>query len=276
MRSWFHFLPICLLLALSGPAAAVPTEPLVLGAEDDWYPYTAYKDGRIQGMSADIVRAAFRAADTPVQLNPYPYSRCMKLALKGLIAGCFNTSPNPHILADYRLPRHPLFRAEIQLWARRDEARPVNAEQALSGRKVAVTLGYEYGDGFDRRHDLVRIPVRKDYYGFLMLQRGRVDYALAYRNTARQLFSEHPELEGQFQPVPRSTARSCTCRSRAATRRPSICSNASTSACSASSPAASTRRSSTAGARPPTLRPSPTTLTGAQHRKEPTWPSLPS
>ncbi|WP_228292653.1 substrate-binding periplasmic protein, partial [Pseudomonas aeruginosa] len=183
MRSWFHFLPICLLLALSGPAAAVPTEPLVLGAEDDWYPYTAYKDGRIQGMSADIVRAAFRAADTPVQLNPYPYSRCMKLALKGLIAGCFNTSPNPHILADYRLPRHPLFRAEIQLWARRDEARPVNAEQALSGRKVAVTLGYEYGDGFDRRHDLVRIPVRKDYYGFLMLQRGRVDYALAYRNT---------------------------------------------------------------------------------------------
>ncbi|WBH31051.1 hypothetical protein PALA2_05425 [Pseudomonas aeruginosa] len=107
MRSWFHFLPICLLLALSGPAAAVPTEPLVLGAEDDWYPYTAYKDGRIQGMSADIVRAAFRAADTPVQLNPYPYSRCMKLALKGLIAGCFNTSPNPHILADYRLPRHP-------------------------------------------------------------------------------------------------------------------------------------------------------------------------
>ncbi len=60
MRSWFHFLPICLLLALSGPAAAVPTEPLVLGAEDDWYPYTAYKDGRIQGMSADIVRAAFR------------------------------------------------------------------------------------------------------------------------------------------------------------------------------------------------------------------------
>ncbi|EBX2782402.1 ABC transporter permease [Salmonella enterica subsp. enterica serovar Hadar] len=174
---------------------------MVLGAEDDWYPYTAYKDGRIQGMSADIVRAAFRAADTPVQLNPYPYSRCMKLALKGLIAGCFNTSPNPHILADYRLPRHPLFRAEIQLWARRDEARPVNAEQALSGRKVAVTLGYEYGDGFDRRHDLVRIPVRKDYYGFLMLQRGRVDYALAYRNTARQLFSEHPELEGQFQPV---------------------------------------------------------------------------
>ena len=86
-------------------------------------------------------------------------------------------------------------------------------EQALSGRKVAVTLGYEYGDGFDRRHDLVRIPVRKDYYGFLMLQRGRVDYALAYRNTARQLFSEHPELEGQFQLVATVHRPSCTCRS---------------------------------------------------------------
>lgn len=77
----------------------------------------------------------------------------------------------------------------------------MNAEQALSGRKVVVALGYEYGDGPDRRYDLVRTPVRKDYYGPLMLQRGRVDYALAYRNTTRQLFSEHPELEGQFQPV---------------------------------------------------------------------------
>ncbi|VDL11323.1 hypothetical protein BANRA_05592 [Pseudomonas aeruginosa] len=122
MRSWFHFLPICLLLALSGPAAAVPTEPLVLGAEDDWYPYTAYKDGRIQGMSADIVRAAFRAADTPVQLNPYPYSRCMKLALKGLIAGCFNTSPNPHILADTVCPASVVPRGDPALGATRRSA----------------------------------------------------------------------------------------------------------------------------------------------------------
>lgn len=61
MRSWFQFLSACLLLAACGRAAAVPAEPLVLGAEDDWYPYTAYKNGRIQGMSADIVRAAFKA-----------------------------------------------------------------------------------------------------------------------------------------------------------------------------------------------------------------------
>ena len=44
-----------------------------IGAEDDWYPYTALRNDRIEGMSADIVRAAFSASDTSVELTPYPY-----------------------------------------------------------------------------------------------------------------------------------------------------------------------------------------------------------
>ena len=53
-------------------AAGVHAEPLQIGAEDDWYPFTAFRDGAVRGMSAEIVLAAFAAVDTPVELVPIP------------------------------------------------------------------------------------------------------------------------------------------------------------------------------------------------------------
>jgi polar amino acid transport system substrate-binding protein len=61
-----------------------------------------------------------------------------------------------------------------------------------------VTIGYEYGARLDNDQQVIRIPVRRDLSGFLMLQRGRVDFVAAYRGTAQALFREHPELQDQF------------------------------------------------------------------------------
>lgn len=179
----------------------VQAEPLIIGAEDDWYPYTALRDGEIQGMSVDIVKAAFAATGTDIQLESFPYSRCMQLALRGQIVACFNTSPDPKIAEAYNLPRHPLFSDSILLWARNERAQPLNSFDQLVGKTIAATNGYEYGAEFDNDKRLNRIMVRKDLNGFLMLQRARVDYMVAFRGTALQLFSEHPELRGQFIPV---------------------------------------------------------------------------
>ncbi|MEN0105135.1 MAG: transporter substrate-binding domain-containing protein [Pseudomonas sp.] len=189
-----------LLFAVLGMSCA-QAETIQIGAEDDWYPYTALRDGTIQGMSVDIVKAAFAASGTDVELESFPYSRCMQLALRGQIVACFNTSPNPKIAAEYLLPRHPLFSEFILLWARNDNARPISSLDQLVGKTVAVTNGYEYGAEFDNDTRLSRVLVRKDLNGFLMLQRKRVDYMLAFRGTALQLFEEHPELRGQFIPV---------------------------------------------------------------------------
>ncbi len=186
-------LALCLLLA---PAGAVE-----IGAEDDWYPFTAYRDGRIEGMSVDIVRAAFAASHTDIELRPYPYARCMELTRQGRLPACFNTSPDARIAEQFLLPEEPLFRGEILLWSRKDEAAPVNDLEQLSGRSVAVTLGYEYGQDFDSFTKLKRVEVRRDLSGFRMLERGRVDFTIAYRGTARALFREHPELAGHFTPV---------------------------------------------------------------------------
>lgn len=172
-----------------------------IGAENDWYPFTAYRDGKVEGLSVDIVRAAFAASDTHIELLPYPYSRCMELTRTGQLAGCFNTSPDARIAAAFKLPKEALFSDDILLWARSDQAKTVDSLDALAGRRVAVTIGYEYGSRFDGDPRPVRVPVRRDLNGFLMLQRGRVDYTVAFRATAQALFHERPELQGRFTPV---------------------------------------------------------------------------
>ncbi len=183
---------------VSGELAA---EPYLIGAEDDWYPYSALKDGQIKGMSVDIVKAAYAATATEIKLVSYPYARCMQMALKGKLVACFNTAPDARIAADYLLPSSALFSDDILLWSNADNAKPLDTLEQMSGKRVAVTIGYEYGSRFDTDQTIERVSVRKDLMGFLMLERKRVDYFVAYRGTAAQLFIEQPELAGKFAPV---------------------------------------------------------------------------
>ncbi|MBD9483076.1 ABC transporter substrate-binding protein [Pseudomonas sp. PDM14] len=194
---------LCLLLGLSSLSAwgEASSEEYRIGAEDDWYPFTAYRDGKVQGMSVDIVLAAFAASHTVVKLHPYPYARCMELARSGQLVACFNTSPDARIAAEYRLPQEPLFSDDILLWARKDNAQPLTDLDQLGRRKVAATIGYEYGHTFDSHPRVQRVAVRQDLNGFLMLQRKRVDFMAAFRGTSEALFRTQPQLAGQFVPV---------------------------------------------------------------------------
>ena len=51
-------------MSLLSPAGA--GERVVLVAEDDWYPYSAKRNGQSEGLSVDIVRAAFASAGVTV------------------------------------------------------------------------------------------------------------------------------------------------------------------------------------------------------------------
>ncbi|WP_437879500.1 substrate-binding periplasmic protein [Pseudomonas sp. LRF_L74] len=198
---WPALLSAMLALSLCLGLACARADTIRIGAEDDWYPYTGVKDGEVSGMSADIVRAAFAAAAVDVELVPYPYARCMEMVRVGQLPACFNTAPNERISREFRLSEAPLFTDDILLWARKADARPITALDQLGSRRVAVTIGYEYGALFDEHPGINRIQVRRDLNGFLMLLHRRVDFTAAYRGTAQALFLENPELAGQFAPV---------------------------------------------------------------------------
>lgn len=193
--------PLLLLLALLLTSPAQAAEPPQIGAEDDWYPYSGLREGRLGGMAVDIVRAAFAASGTEVELATYPYSRCMHLAQSGMLAGCFNTTPTPTTRRRYRLSSEPLFTDDSLIWSRSGQAKALSGLDELKGKRVAVTLGYEYGAAFDGYPGIKRVQVRQDLFGFRMLERGRVDYSIAFRGTTEQLLRDHPELARRFTPV---------------------------------------------------------------------------
>lgn len=189
------------LLLLSSGSYVAADERIRIGAEDDWYPFSALRDEHIQGMSVDIVRAAFAAGGAQIELQSYPYTRCMQLSLKGVLAGCFNTTPTASTRAQYLLPEEPLFSDDIVLWARKDYPLASITPTQLAGHSIAVTSGYEYGTGFDSDTRFKRVFVRRDLHGFRMVEHNRVDFVVAFRTVAHSLFREYNDLTDEFKPL---------------------------------------------------------------------------
>jgi polar amino acid transport system substrate-binding protein len=79
-------------LALSN-ARAEDTFRLV--AENDWFPYSAERHGAPEGLAVDLVRAAFEAAGSKVELVSQPYARCLSEVEAGRQLGCFDTIREP-------------------------------------------------------------------------------------------------------------------------------------------------------------------------------------
>ncbi|WP_439466684.1 substrate-binding periplasmic protein [Roseateles sp. NT4] len=176
---------------------------VVIGAENDWYPYSGEREGRAQGMTVDIVTAAYAAVGIEVQLDLLPYARCMAQTRTGALVACFNTTRTALIDGDYLWPAKPMFNERFLIYARTDEAQPAAPLRVkdLEGQKVAVTRGYEYGSEFDANPRVLRVVTSHDENNFELLLRGRARYTLAPDANTRLLLQRRPEMAGRFKVV---------------------------------------------------------------------------
>ncbi|MBI2381697.1 MAG: transporter substrate-binding domain-containing protein [Gammaproteobacteria bacterium] len=187
-----------LVLALPRGAWA---ETVVIGAEDDWYPYSGLVDKKVQGITIDLVRAAFEAAGVDMRYEIMPYARCMALTKAGQLTGCFDTLRHPGIEHDYLWHEQPMFAVQYQIYARTGSDERGLRPKDLEGQNVAVTRSYEYGPEFDTNQKIVRLFSRNDESNFRMLLAGRVRYTVAMEWNTLELIKRRPEFEGQFQIV---------------------------------------------------------------------------
>lgn len=195
-------------LALTAATTAAQPAParltrVVIGAEDDWYPYSGERDGRAQGMTVDLVTAAFAAMGVQAKLELLPYARCMAQTRIGALAACFNTTRTALIENDYLWPARPMFTERFLIYARADDPHtgPPLQVRDLEGQQVAVTRGYEYGSEFDANPRIQRIVTGHDENNFQLLLRGRARYTLAPDANTRLLLQRRPEMAGQFKAV---------------------------------------------------------------------------
>lgn len=195
------FIPM---LALPAASTEAHQRTVVIGAENDWYPYSAEVNGRPEGITVELVTAAYRAVGVSVRFESVPYVRCMAQTKAGTLLACFNTTRTSLIENDYAWPARPMFEERFLIWARADAptARGGGLQvRDLEGERVAVTRGYEYGSEFDSNTRIQRVVTSHDMNNFRMLMRGRVNYTLAPDINARLLFKRQPDLAGQFKVV---------------------------------------------------------------------------
>lgn len=176
---------------------------VVIGAEDDWPPYSSDVDGRPQGLTVELVYAAFAAVGVEARFDLLPYVRCMAQTKAGTLLACFNTTRTAQIEDDYLWPARPMFEERFLIWTLADAPTPRTPLQArdLEGQAVAVTRGYEYGSAFDGNPRIQRVVTAHDENNFRLLLRDRATYTLSPDINARLLFRRHPDLAGRFKVV---------------------------------------------------------------------------
>lgn len=183
------------------PAWASRAEVVTVGAEDDWFPYSGLVNGEGQGITLDIVRAAFAAVGIDVKFEVMPYARCMALTKSGRLLACFDTLRHPGIENDYLWHDPPMFKVQYRIYAPADSPEQNLRAADLEGRRVAVTRAYEYGTEFDTDEKIVRVFSPRDESNFGMVLRGRAEYTLALDINTRLLMKRHPEFAGRFKIV---------------------------------------------------------------------------
>lgn len=188
-------------LLLGLPLADCRAQQLVIGAEDDWAPYSSNVDGQARGFAVDVVREAYAAAGVNVTFRVLPYVRCMAMVRLGELAGCFDAVPNHLIAERYLWPGKPLFSTRMNVYALAGSAEHGLHARDFEGKTVGVTRDYEYGDAFDLDPKIVREVGTKNEQGFRKLLAGRMQYMAAEERIAKALFVRYPQFCGKFKEV---------------------------------------------------------------------------
>lgn len=160
---------------------AAMAERVTIGAEDDWAPYSSAKAGQSEpeGLTPLLVKAAFKTQGIDADFEVMPFARCLFMAEKGRIVGCFNTTRTQANQALYHWHPTPLFQEEIGIFGRSDKApsKPLT-QKNLEGKTVGVTVGYTYGTDFMTDTRINKLSAASDSNLLKMLDAGRVDYIL--------------------------------------------------------------------------------------------------
>lgn len=165
---------------------------IVLVGEDEWYPYSAYKDGKLQGLAVDVIEAAYAAVNVKVKFKTAPYVRCMMLAESGQELGCFDSLKDSKLVKTHLFHNNPIFKAEIGIYAKSDSKENNLKPADLKGKHVGVTHGYTYSDAVDGDQLILREVAPTDLSNLRKLLLNRSEYSLVYTRVVDYLMSKYP------------------------------------------------------------------------------------
>jgi polar amino acid transport system substrate-binding protein len=195
------FLSVIFSMLIQISAHAQESTITIIG-EDEWYPYAAFKDGKLQGLAVDIIEASFAAMKVKVNFKSAPYARCLMLAETGQELACFDSLKDSSLTSKFLFHEVPIFDAEIGIYALENSTEKNIQVDKLSGKKVGVTHGYTYTDKVDNDNWIIREVAPTDLSNLRKLILKRSDYSLVYTRVVDYLLVRYSnELKGKFKKV---------------------------------------------------------------------------
>ncbi len=190
-----HFLNCLLALVLAGVfPSGQATETITLNAEDNWFPFSAYRNGQTEGFVVDVIRAAYAAVAIEVKFDPMPFKRCLTKVESGTDLGCFTVNRQEDTEKQFLLHKVPLFNDTGGIYDMEKSGLPAKVSPAdLIGHRVGYTHGYTYGDYLDNTDGIIKEEAPNDLSNLKKLAYGRQEYSLVSVITAAYLFKTYPK-----------------------------------------------------------------------------------
>ncbi|MDX1451841.1 MAG: transporter substrate-binding domain-containing protein [Oleiphilaceae bacterium] len=194
---------LCCLFLVSTPTLA---EKIVL-ATGDWPPYVS-EDLKHQGVTARIVREAFRLAGEDVEFQYYPWKRALILSEKGAVDGTFPWSLKPERAEDH-LYSDPIGDYGYVIFHFKSKPFDWETIEDLKPYKIGGTNGYNYGNAFltAAKNGDIRVEwAPSDDINWQLLLKGRIDLFPSDREAGytklRELFLDEEVALVTHHPIP--------------------------------------------------------------------------
>lgn len=170
------------LLAVAALSHADECAKVVVSADSDYAPLHWYDGKRLTGASIDIATRALTALKIPFELRYVgPFHRVLKEAQSGEVAMVASLKNTPERAQYLAFTSVPLFPNPVAVFVSRERAFAYSSWQDLVGKRGGVTLGNQFGGGFDEflRDRLKVETAQKTYMNFSKLDAGSIDYLVA-------------------------------------------------------------------------------------------------
>lgn len=175
---------VFLVLLYSAGAAA---ETLTIGAEENYYPYSAQVNGELVGLVPALVTAAYQEVGVTVDYEITPYKRVLMQVERGQLVGGFTGAIDASNEAQFHWHETPLATVNPAIWARLGAVVGEVTAKNLEGKTVSVTRGFFYPDAIQQNETIAKSVAPSDESSLKMLALGRSDYALVTEAIGRRI-----------------------------------------------------------------------------------------
>ncbi|MDO8342279.1 MAG: transporter substrate-binding domain-containing protein [Cellvibrio sp.] len=171
------------------PGATDDSIRIHLGAEDSWPPYS---DAKGQGISTDLIKAAFAKSGLTPTLHVLPYARVLHDLASGKIDGGYNVTLQSTTQDKYIFGQVPLLRVEAYWFFIPDMHPTIKSIADIPDKfRVGVIRDYEYGDIYENhRRRFTEVQVSQQSQIIRMLKQGRIDAAVMFDREAEFALKE--------------------------------------------------------------------------------------